>query len=452
MVAPAKTMHTHAKRSINSTPTKDSQSSGKSPIVSKRGEADLTNKHAQLTHNLRAQSAPPKTPVEIAPQGDIVLSIKHGQLTHNLRAQSAVLKSRSVYFSGLLSGRFGESEHMEEVHQGLIEKYGEIAAAPMEELPVIHIEDLGRISEVKSLDALCTDFFGILHGHDLQQNPPPVGNLAKLAIVADRFDALDAVKAYIFQKKMVRAIDGRTPPKLESSLTEEKVRQRLLIAILLEDPVWTDRYSARMITKGWAGKEHVEADALWWDLPSGVEDELAFRRDCILDTVQSLQAHFIDLYTSRERQCKLGYDSSAECDSFQLGQIIRFFLRTGTVEIRSTLLVPSEAELPTFDGDLFVLLESLRQVSEYQVDRNHNHCGIRTRIVPILDMIGLCLTHVGICGKCWSESRFEHAWADGKRPLLWRRQDMRIRVNNDSHREWHAAVRAMFTATDRDWS
>ncbi|KAF2168305.1 hypothetical protein M409DRAFT_21742 [Zasmidium cellare ATCC 36951] len=387
--------------------------------------------------------------VDIDPQGDLVLNIKHGTADHQFRASTAALKTNSKYFSGLLQGRFGESERIEKSHAELKSKYGSPSKSPAAELPIIYIEDIGRISAVKSIEPLCTDFLTVLHGKEPQTSLPPVANLANLAIVADRFDSLDAVRAYVRRRKIPRAIDGKTTPKAENSLSEEKVRQRVLVAVLLDYGPWLEKYSARMITKGWVGKEATESAALWWDLPSRLEEELAFRRDSILDTFQSLQAYFLRLYTSRERQCKLGYDSSAQCDSFQLGEMIRFFTRSGTLQLQGTILDTAEPPLP-YEGDIFNLVDLLRQVPEYQIDRNHSHCGIRTRLIPLLDLITESLYFIGICPECWSQSRIEHAWMEGKPPLTWKRQSHRLR--NSGHKELHANVGALFTATDRDWA
>lgn len=391
----------------------------------------------------------PSHVVDIDPRGDVVLEIKHGKVSHQFRVNTLALKANSKYFGGLLQGRFGESERIDKSHAHLKEKYASPAKTPTVELPAIYIEDVGRISAVKSIEPLCTDFLNILHGKDPQTSLPPVANLANLAIVADRFDALDTVRGYIRRRKIPRAIDGKTTPKADNSLTEEKVRQRVLVAVLLDYGHWLEKYSARMITKGWVGKEANESAALWWDLPSRLEEELTIRRDSILDTFQSLQALFLRLYTSRERQCKLGYDSSGQCDSFQLGEMIRFFTKSSTLKLQGTIFDTTEPPVP-FEDDIFNLIDALRQVPEYQIDRNHSHCGIRTRLIPILDLITESLYHVGICSECWSQNRLEHAWMEGKPPLTWKKQTHRLR--NLGHRDVHANVRSLFTATDRDWS
>ena len=391
--------------------------------------------------------------IEISAQGDIVLHVEHqngkAKAACAFRVGSAILKANSKYFERLLHpGRFGEAASIEARHMSIRDRYGSTAEAPSKELPLITIEDIGRISTVKSIDPLMTDFFYILHGKDIQQHPP-VANLANLAIVADRFDALGIVKSYVRRKKMIKAIDGKTAPKSDAVLSEEKVRQRLLVAILLDYPLWLEKYSARLIVKGWIAKEQETFAALWWDLPSRVEEEVAYRRECVLETVQSLPSHFLALYTSRERQCKLGYDSSAQCDSFQLGEMMRFFARIGTFQFQGTIIDLNDPPTP-YAGDLYDLLDKLKQVPEYQIDRFHTHCGIRTRITPLLDSLQECLQYLGICPECWRGDRREYAWIEQKRPLIWRRQAFRLKSQEHGNR--HADVRAMFTATERDWS
>ncbi|KAK3717002.1 hypothetical protein LTR37_006057 [Vermiconidia calcicola] len=392
------------------------------------------------------------TVVAIAAHGDIVLRIEHqigkGKAVRSFRVDSRTLRSNSKYFESLLQpGRFGEAANIEARHKSICERYGNLAQAPAEELPIVDIEDLGRIN-VKTIDGLVSDFLYVLHGNDTHSHPP-VANLANLAVVADRFDALKMVKDYVRRKKMIRALDGKTTPKQDAVLTEEKVRQRLLVGIMLDYPAWVDRYSARMITKGWVGAELEISTPLWWDLASRVEDELSFRRDSVLDTIQSLQAHFLRLYTSRDRQCKLGYDSSTQCDSFQLGEMVRFFTRIGTLQFQGTVFDVNDPPTP-YAGDVFTLLDTLRQVPEYQIDKFHTHCGIRTRMLPLLDLIQAWLQCVGICLDCWQEHRADYAWIDAKPPLLWKRQNGRPRAEGHGNR--HAGVRGLFTATEKDWT
>ncbi|KAK5128971.1 hypothetical protein LTR85_000304 [Meristemomyces frigidus] len=390
--------------------------------------------------------------ISVAAHGDIVLRIQHETTTSKhvaqFRVSAPALRQHSKYFERLLqAGRFGEGSQVDEQHKRLRDRYQSTTEAPSSELPVVSVQDVGRISAVKSIAALCTDFFYILHSKDTQTFPP-VANLANLAIVADRFDAVEAVKGYVKRKKMIRAIDGKTTPKADNSLFEEKVRQRLLVAIMLDYPPWVEKYTARLIVKGWVGKEPDLSAALWWDLPHRVEEELAYRRECALETVQSLQTYFFGLYTLRERQCKLGYDSSPQCDSFQLGEQVRFFTKIGMLQLQGAIFDTSEPPAP-YEGDLHVLLDTLRQVPEYQIDRNHSHCGIRTRLIPLLDILQECLYYIGMCPDCWQEDRTQYAWINAKRPLVWKKQSFRARAQGHGNR--HADLRVMFMATERDW-
>jgi len=391
--------------------------------------------------------------ITITEDGDIVLRITHQhgfiETVNSFRVSSRLLQRSSNYFGRLLQpGRFEEAAYVEETHLRLRENYRIIQDAPAAELPILKIQDLGRLSAVKAVDALLTDLFLILSGRDAALSPVTV-NFANLAIVADRFDALDAVRTYFKRKKLIHAIDGKTTAKLDAGLSEEKVRQRLLVGLLLDYPPWVERYSARLILRGWVGKEAPTSAALWRDLPYCVENELAYRRDCILDTVQSVQSHFLTLYTSKDRQCRLGYDNSPQCDSFQLGEMVRFFMRVGTVHVQG-LFVDAKEPAPAYDNDVSTLLDLLRQVPEYQIDKFHTHCGIRTRMTPMLDLISLCLQYVGICAECWHNARREHAWVDAKRPLLWKRADLNLRDQKCS--TTHASIRAMFMASERLWT
>jgi hypothetical protein len=393
----------------------------------------------------------PKVEIEV----DLVLEISHTSLSHNVRVNTATLKAKSAYFTNLLSARFDEGSRIEKAHARLRELHGSVSAAPPEELPIIHIEDLGRLSEVKSITALCDDFFNVLHGINLPQDPPPpVANLANLTIVADRFDALGALKECVQQRKILRAIDRKTTSRAEAALTEEKMRQRMLIAALLDDAPWLERYSTRTISNGWVGGAAAETSALWWDLPMRLEEELAFRRDCILETFQSLQTFYLNVYTSRERQCKLNYGSSAQCDVFQLGELIRYFTRVGTIQIRGTVIATNDdapAHPAVYEGPLLDLVNTFRQVSEYQIDQNHNHCGIRTRILPVLESLLVFLQFVGIHGDDWKTSRVEDAWLTAKRPQLRTKKDLQMSASLPRE-EKYARVRKFFTAVERDWA
>ncbi|OJD12157.1 hypothetical protein AJ78_07202 [Emergomyces pasteurianus Ep9510] len=233
---------------------------------------------------------------------------------------------------------------------------------------------------------------------------------------------------------------------------------------------------------GWVGIDR----PLWWHLPHGIEgillpllltlckdrivalkfltrltsiqtpkfpEELHFRQKSILDTITDLQFHFLRAYGAlppesshpsqitdpttsalsppppqqpKKLQCRRMYENSRACDSFHLGEIIRFFTtRTKTLHLESTL--SSQTHYSDSDSEdnneehinpqpplntnfahpsspptnIPNLLASLRQCPEYQIDANHIGCGLRRRLLPALDCLANFTTNshsaVGIC-------------------------------------------------------
>jgi hypothetical protein len=132
-----------------------------------------------------------------------------------------------------------------------------------------------------------------------------------------------------------------------------------------------------------------------WSANSLLIAELAHRRACVLRTIASIQTQFLALYTSKERQCTLGYDTSAPCDSFQLGEMVKFLVKKDLLS-----LVPFQAASPEDDeyiwpdaytGDIETLIGLLRQCPSYQINQYHGHCGLRSKILPILDYVKACI-------------------------------------------------------------
>ncbi|KAK6428181.1 hypothetical protein LTR95_015677 [Oleoguttula sp. CCFEE 5521] len=388
--------------------------------------------------------------------GDLVLHVRHSIVdstvhSHAFRVSTAILRKQSKYFDRLLDPvKFGEGQRVATAHEQLHTRCQDLTEIPVEDLPIVFVEELGRIPTVKSIEPVCTDFLYILHGKDVQSTLP-AANLATLAIVADRFDALEAIQIYARRKKLMTGIDSRTLPKMELALGEGRVRQRLLVALMLDHAPWIERYSLRMVAQGWLGREPAVTDPLWWDLPGRVEEELSLRRSYILETIQSVQEHFLSVYSTRKRVCRLGYDSSPECDSFQLGEIVRFFMRAGTLKMQGAIIPTEHSEIDPYAGDLALLFDKLKQVPEYQVNAHHSHCGIRTQYVPFLQLVETALPHAALCGICWVEDRHYHSWLDAKRPLRWSQGTSELDLRSTDHRRRHVGLRDLFMATQRDW-
>ena len=415
----------------------------------------------------------------IAPSGDLILDVsqEEGSQQCSYRVDSRILQQNSRYFENLLSERFSEGQKLATALKDLnLAGHASLEQTPTKSLPRIPIVNAGRIaiSKASSIRNLVADFLRAIHGLDIAIPNPPVANIANLAVVADRFDAVNCVAKYVQRKKFLQLTEAKARGRASPALTEERARQKLLIGLLLDHPPWVTRYSKHLIMRDsvqWqpdAVEDHTRA--LWWDIPNGVEDEMIQRREYVLETINSLQAHFIRLYTSGDRQCKLGYDTSLQCDSFQLGEMIRFFTKIDTLRLQGKIYDNTE---PTYyQGDIERLLSTLRQTSSYQVDSNHAHCGLRVRLMPLLDMLQEHLSlstgnsDIGICGECWAQHRSEYAWNLAKRPVLWTvprhlQTNRTVATNSSAKRQVnghtgclvrHLAVRDLFMAVERSWT
>lgn len=418
--------------------------------------------------------------ITFASTGDLILDVAQDETDerYSYRVDSKVLRQHSRYFENLLSDRFNEGQQLSAALAALkLKGYPDMTEVPADELPRITIIHVGRIaiSKTSALQPLLADFLRAIHGLELAAPNPPVANLANLAVVADRFDAVACLSTYVRRRKYLHIVDAKSRGKPNPTLTEDRVRQKLLVGIFFDHPPWVTKYSKHLIMRDSAqwkpGTELDHAKALWWDIPNAVEDEMIRRREYILETINSLQAHFLKLYTSGERQCKLGYDTSIACDSFQLGEMVRFFHKIDTVRLQGKIY--DNAEPTYYLGDIDRLLMSLRQCSNYQIDSNHAHCGLRSRLLPLLDLIQNQLSldtgslDIGICFECWTHHRTEYAWSLAKRPVLWAhprsltgnrtlasgfsRKDTQ-RSPSHSCLSKHVAVRDLFMAVERDWT
>lgn len=135
-----------------------------------------------------------------------------------------------------------------------------------------------------------------------------------------------------------------------------------------------------------------------------------------MNTLASIPSHFLHLYTVRTRgglrQCKLGYDSSSACDSFQLGEMVKLFV-TKSLLFLTDFSSSSLDEIKDFAAvDVNSILAALKQCPNYQVDRHHTNCGLRTRILPILEYVGSMLSanvvQVALVG--WKKDRKRTSW------------------------------------------
>jgi hypothetical protein len=224
----------------------------------------------------------------IAPAGDLLVEVRcdDGNDSFSYRVDAELLRQSSPYFEALLGSGFSEGARVIAEHGKLKKKYGEdfITEAPADELPRVCISNIGNISRVNTIKNITADFLRAVHGLDLAVPSPPIQNIANLAIVADRFDALPSFSKFVRRKKYLQTLDAKTKPKPSSNMSEERVRQRLLIGILLNHPPWVTKYSKQLIMNDsvqWKPQaEDEESSALWWDIPRGVEGLDLGQRGC----------------------------------------------------------------------------------------------------------------------------------------------------------------------------
>ncbi|KAL7944460.1 hypothetical protein V8C42DRAFT_89282 [Trichoderma barbatum] len=389
------------------------------------------------------------------------------------RVNQDALKKHSQYFANLLSNsQFREAGLIQEAHKKLAVRKVKPADADAADLPWITITDDDEATKAAGREHAFEDILRVIH-----QKPPKVARAAMpeaatMAILADRFDCMAVV---------ARSLNGiRWPLTSTRNYTDESgrhtdveqtLREKILVSWLLGNGMKLHQAARELIARGsrlWSeySDEHEELTAAWWHLPDGIEEELQYRRECVLNTIASVQRHFLDLYCSKERQCKLGYDSSAACDSFQLGQMLKFLTSKNLLFLvdftpSSLERVPDEAMI-----NIDELLATLKQSPNYQVDKHHTNCGLRIRIEPIVDYIRAMLSASGtsIAHADWKKRRSEVSWTilrdsrqseddyDGSQFVFTRAvaNDQRLRYEGAMYTD--RVSKSLFTASSWDWT
>ncbi|KAI1339921.1 hypothetical protein F5Y15DRAFT_59136 [Xylariaceae sp. FL0016] len=445
-------------------------------------DVTLENSKDTLRSAKRAQPKVRLTGQELPP-------LARARLRLAFRVELGVLRKQSKYFEKLLSDvRFQEAKDIADAFAALSVKNVEPGAADAKDLPWIKIHDDDEATHYAHRDGAFADLLRILHGQAAITKQITMPFVTTLAVLADRFDCTVAVSKYVQTGlKFKWPVTSRKPVRDEtptmSRNNENVLRQKILVSWLLNQPVKFQSATRELIMNGstqWSsfGAEEGDEDvdgagtsttATWWYLQDGLEPELQYRRHCVLNTVASVQRHFLARYASRNaRQCRLGYDSSVACDSYQLGEMFKFLTHKG-------LLSPVDFSPASLDGiadaallPIDALLATLRQCPSYQIDKNHSNCGLRTKILPILDFLQglLSANSVPLSRQAWKNNRQAAAWmptdggeADGAkgqdedRVFRFTRAlagDARLRFENQMGAEKFA--RDVFTATSWDWS
>lgn len=408
------------------------------------------------------------------------------------RVSLAALKRHSKYFGNLFSNSsFREAKLIEKALESLKERGLKPSEAEVGDLPWLPISDDDEATKAAGREHIFEDMLRIIHQKQTKITRMTMSYVTTLAITADRFDCAAAISRCLVQELKFKwpVTNGR--PMLDDTgrMTdvEQILRQKILSAWLLNQPLRLHHATRELVMRGsasWSAFHDPETDvtAAWWSLPDGLErrsslsdlargstnswsDELQYRRECILNTVASVQQHFLQLYSSRDRQCKLGYESSASCDSFQLGQLLRFLLSRKL----SFLVDFSPMSLDTVPDtsmlDIEELLVTLRQMPAYQVDKHHTNCGPRIRFEPVLEYIRAMLSTniISIPLADWKKRRMDVSWVVEKDPSRSEDEGSRVfaftrAMGNDGRLKMEGNMYAdkmakrLFTADAWDWT
>ncbi|KAG8405233.1 hypothetical protein J3458_021899 [Metarhizium acridum] len=322
------------------------------------------------------------------------------KVTIAYRVQLDMLKTYSQYFGNLLTNpQFREAKLVTAVHADLAAR-----------------KSAGR-------ESVFEDMLRILHQVPIKTTRAVMSYATTLALLADRFDCRAPVSRALTDIKFKWPLTNTRPYVDESGRvteTEKVLRQKILVAWLLGQPMRLHQASRELVIRGsrlWGvyGEEE-DVQGAWWHLPEGIEEELRYRRERILDTISSIQRHFLTLYASRNRQCKLGYDSSTACDSFQFGQMLKFLLSKDLLHLVDFAPSSVDSVPDTSMVDIEELLGTLKQCPNYQIDKHHTNCGLRIRIDPILDyvtaMVGAGVVAFALAD--WKRRRADVSWLNEK--------------------------------------
>ncbi|KAH6891176.1 hypothetical protein B0T10DRAFT_304845 [Thelonectria olida] len=418
---------------------------------------------AQLAASRKANTQPPP-PSALKPKVRVAY-----------RVSLATLKKHSKYFSNLLSNsQFREARLISDAHGKLAERKVNPSKADVRDLPWIPITDDDEATKATGRENAMEDILNIIHAKPPKTARATMSYVTTLAIMADRFDCVAGVarslntdlkfKWPLTTGRPLRGEDGKPTD------TEKALRQKIFISWLLGQPMRFHQSTRELILRGsclWSEFQDAESSstAAWWNLPDGIEEELRYRRECILNTIASVQRHFLSLFSSRERQCKLGYDTSGACDSFQLGQMFKFFFAKNLLFLVDFSPASLDAVPDTAMVDIEELLSTISQAPNYQLDKHHTNCGLRVRVEPILGYIRSMLSAnvIALPHADWKRRRADVSWVSLKENGHGGQDDNLVNafaftrsIANDQRLQYEGALytdaRAVFTADSWDWT
>lgn len=197
------------------------------------------------------------------------------------RVSLEALKKSSKYFTNLLSNpSFREAKLIADVHGKLGLNNVKPGQAEVGDLPWIAITDDDEATQATGRENAFEDILNIIH-----QKPPKAARVTMsyvttLAILADRFDCVNAVaRALNNDIKFKWPLTSTRPffdEKGKATDTEQVLRQKILVAWLLGQPMRLHQSTRELILRGsslWSAFHDADSDmtAAWWTLPDGLE-------------------------------------------------------------------------------------------------------------------------------------------------------------------------------------
>lgn len=245
-------------------------------------EDDFSSLMISAAHSAPGEQNVDDNLVNITDRGDLILVATDGTPAASpsfFRVDSKRLRSVSPYFEVLLGDdRFKEGALLRNTHEKFREEGIEPSEAPANKLPRITIVEMAQmVPSAPGTDHPMNDFLRILHGLGISYAIPKLSYLAGLASLADRFDCLPVVGKFVKERGFLLAREHKSKKsKSWEDISEQGLRQRILVGWLFDDPVWFRDGSYQLIVKGsrrWSDVEGLfkSDQSLWWSLPDGIE-------------------------------------------------------------------------------------------------------------------------------------------------------------------------------------
>ncbi|KAI2791111.1 hypothetical protein POX_c03966 [Penicillium oxalicum] len=379
-----------------------------------------------------------ESPIIVCPGGDLILHYVSSATaeTYYWKVDRNTLRRQSSYFNVLLdpTRSFIES-------QSLAKQLATLSGSNV--LPIVKLPAT-PFSELYGIDALelflQVTFLTSLKVTPLNEGEEsleslfsrnvlalPLSSIARLIAVAQFYQNEASVYQVLKDLKYLEKSKFQLHKFSQKTmkLDEDRIRQTIVIAKFLRESEIVKKSSHALVVSGsthWTQAPEVpDGPHLPWQfLADGMEEELFYRRQCVLNTINDSQAYFLRKYggldpgpqsfvasgalrprttlPDRTYQCRAGLDNANQCDIFELGQMIRFFsVRAKSIFIGSSYIDPDFSPPSTHSDDtadqivpvpdLASILVALKKYPDYHIDQNHHACGLRRRLLPILDCI-----------------------------------------------------------------